>query len=152
VGPFDRFVEYLAEGKRGLPCIWQSSCTNGFICVDPTGNAAQCDCWVASYPSYRFGNLLGPQTLAELLTHSHARQQLASRPGVLVRDEDCLDCLYLALCHGGCAVRAYTAYDTLFRKDPSCEVYKALFGAVADLVVGARSNGRSEPLSGLCLA
>jgi hypothetical protein len=42
-----------------------------------------------------------------------------------------LACDYLALCHGGCAVRAFSVHGTLFEKDPHCELYRSLFGHMA---------------------
>ncbi len=31
------------------------------------------------------------------------------------------------MCHGGCPVRTFTAKETIYAKDPYCEVYKAIF-------------------------
>jgi uncharacterized protein len=48
----------------------------------------------------------------------------------LVRDDTCLSCDYLSICHGGCPVRAYSITGKFFVKDPYCEVYKAMFSRV----------------------
>ena len=93
----------------------------------PLGQVAQCDCWVTSYPEFRFGNILDAGSLSDLLQNSEARRRLQSRPGVLIQKEDCLECDYLSLCHGGCPVRAYTVHGDLFRKDPYCQLYQRLF-------------------------
>lgn len=127
VAPFDRLQHFFMDGIRDLVCIWKENCAQEFICIDPNGNVAQCDCWVTSYPDARFGNIFDCSSLTELLSNSPARRQLLSRPGVLIENEDCLECDYLTLCHGGCPVRAYTVHGNLFRKDPYCEVYRVLF-------------------------
>ena len=88
---------------------------------------SQCDCWVTSYPEHRFGNILGDDGLAALLDRSPARQRLRNRPAVLIRREDCIECAHLAVCHGGCPIRAYTHRGELYQKDPYCETYRMVF-------------------------
>lgn len=130
IEPFNRLMDYFLNGRKDLLCIWRENCSKDFICIDPRGYIAQCDCWVASYPEFRFGNIFNRESLGEILEKSAARQSLLSRPGKLIRQEDCLDCDYLGLCHGGCPVRAYTVYGTIFRKDPYCGLYRELFRAM----------------------
>jgi uncharacterized protein len=127
IGPFDRLIDYFIDGDPGLVCIWRDNCANEFFCIDPKGNVAQCDCWVASYPQFHFGNLLENESLSDLLANSAARRQFLERPASLMQQEDCLNCTYLSLCHGGCPVRAYTVEKDLRRKDPYCETYQAVF-------------------------
>jgi len=127
VGPFDELIEYFRKGDAVLPCIWQANCADEFICVDPKGNVAQCDCWVASYPQFHFGNIFKSASLTALLRDSPVRRSFIERPGVLIQQEECAECDYLAICHGGCPVRAYTTYGELHTKDPYCKTYKAVF-------------------------
>ena len=127
VGPFDELIEYFRGGDAVLPCIWQANCTDEFISIDPSGNVAQCDCWVASYPQFHFGNIFKSGSLTDLLRDSPARQHFLQRPGALIQKEECPECDYLAICHGGCPIRAYTTYGDLHTKDPYCETYKAVF-------------------------
>lgn len=127
IGPFNKLMDYFVHGSKDFMCIWRENCVNDFICIDPLGQVAQCDCWVTSYPEFRFGNVLDEGSLSDLLRNSEARRRLQDRPGVLIRKEDCLDCDYLALCHGGCPVRAYSVYGDISRKDPYCELYRRLF-------------------------
>jgi radical SAM protein with 4Fe4S-binding SPASM domain len=127
VGPFSKLLDYFVQGNKDLLCIWRDNCVNEFLCVDPRGHLAQCDCWVTGYPESWFGNIFAAGSLSDLLQNSEARRLLQSRPGVLIQKEDCLDCDYLTLCHGGCPVRAYTVHGDLFRKDPYCRLYQRLF-------------------------
>lgn len=133
MGPFDKLLDHFLHGQRDFHCIWQSNCANDFFCIDPSGHVAQCDCWVASYPQFRFGNVLEADSLSELLLGSPVRQRLQSRPGRLMQKEDCLDCKYLSLCHGGCPVRAYTVWGDILRKDPYCGFYQRLFHTMETL-------------------
>ena len=127
VGPFDRLSEYFVHGNKNLLCIWQDNCANEFVCIDPRGYVSQCDCWAASYPEFRFGNIFGRDSLYDILENSEARHRLEERPGGLIQREDCIECRYLGICHGGCPVRAYTMQGELHRKDPYCPVYLTLF-------------------------
>jgi len=127
VGPFDELIEYFLTGEAVLPCIWQSNCASEFVCIDPYGNVAQCDCWVASYPQFHFGNIFKSESMTALLRDNPIRRRFLERPGVLVGQDGCAECGYLAICHGGCPVRAYTTYDDLHTKDPYCKTYKAIF-------------------------
>jgi radical SAM protein with 4Fe4S-binding SPASM domain len=137
LGPFDKLLEAFTSGNRDLLCIWRHNCVNDFVCIDPRGHVAQCDCWVVGYPECRFGNLFESDTLSALLRESAARRSLQSRPGVLIQTEDCLECDYLGFCHGGCPVRAYTVHGSLFKKDPYCGLYKSLFQKLREVPASA---------------
>ncbi len=126
IGPFDALLRHFSHEPATLPCIWGENCANALVSIDPRGRVAQCDCWVTSYPDHHYGNIFESPNFGELLKTSAARQQFNQRPIHLVQ-RDCLDCNYLALCHGGCPVRTYTVYGSLFEKDPYCELYLALF-------------------------
>jgi radical SAM protein with 4Fe4S-binding SPASM domain len=127
VGPFDQLIEYFLMGDPALPCIWGDNCAKEFVCIDPEGYVSQCDCWASSYPRFRFGNIFESNSLSELLQNSEARQRFLSRPAFLVEQEECIECDYLALCHGGCPIRSYAVHGSLMKKDPYCTTYKAIF-------------------------
>jgi radical SAM protein with 4Fe4S-binding SPASM domain len=135
IGPIDELLKrFMGEGGC-LPCIWQQNCTDEFISIDARGYVAQCDCWVTSYPEYRFGNIFGENTFTELIQKSKARQRFQARPAALVQNETCAGCDYLSVCHGGCPVRTYAITGDFFQKDPYCEVYKSLFACLDALAV-----------------
>jgi uncharacterized protein len=133
IGPFDELINYFMNGGGCLPCIWRENCVNEFICIDARGHVSQCDCWVTSYPDYWFGNIFEDRSLAELLQASPARRRFQERPGLLVQQEDCLSCAYLALCHGGCPIRTYTVHNTILAKDPYCRLYQSLFSHIEEI-------------------
>ncbi len=144
IGPLSKLVDYFLHGNKDFACIWRENCVNEFVCIDPGGHVAQCDCWVTSYPEWRFGNVFAADSLTDLLRKSPARRSLQSRPGVLVQREDCLECDYLGICHGGCPVRAFTVHADVFRKDPYCELYRNLFQTVREMAV-KRPPGLDSP-------
>jgi radical SAM protein with 4Fe4S-binding SPASM domain len=96
---------------------------------------------VTSYPEYFFGNIFESDNLTDLLKHSPARQKFLDRPSVNIQ-QDCLECDYLSICHGGCPVRTYTFSGTLFEKDPYCHLYKSLFRHIEE-VAATLARGRA---------
>jgi uncharacterized protein len=80
---------------------------------------------VSSYPEYVFGNILTCPDMSDIM-NSPARKPFIERPLHLMEDEDCAECEFLAVCHGGCPVRAYSATGNVFAKDPNCESTKTL--------------------------
>ena len=127
LGPFDQLLACFLDEPHILPCIWHRNCADQFICVGPDGTLAQCDCWTASYPEYHFGNIFENRPLDEILNTSSARKQFLDRPARIVENQDCIDCQYLAICHGGCPVRTYSMRGGLFEKDPYCPTYLTVF-------------------------
>ena len=130
VGPFDELLAYFSGTPAVLPCIWTDDCANHILSIDARGNVAQCDCWVTSYPDYSFGNIFECEDLSSMLATSQVLERFHQRPMALVV-RDCIACDYLALCHGGCPVRAFSVHGTLFEKDPHCVLYRSLFGHMA---------------------
>jgi radical SAM protein with 4Fe4S-binding SPASM domain len=133
VDPFNKLLDYFVQGSKDVLCIWRDNCVNDFVCVDPQGYVAQCDCWVTGYPESWFGNIFAAGSFSDLLQNSEARRRLQTRPGVLIRREDCLECDYLAICHGGCPVRAYSVHGDIDTKDPYCPLYRRLFAGLEAL-------------------
>jgi uncharacterized protein len=143
VGPLDELLNYFLGGSACLPCIWQANCTDEFLSIDARGNVAQCDCWVTSYPDHFFGNVFQSESLTDLLENSRPRERFLERPAV-VADQGCIECEFLALCHGGCPVRTYTILGTLLEKDPYCGLYKGLFARTAEVArTIAATRGRA---------
>jgi uncharacterized protein len=127
IDPFNAMLNYFGDGCIDhLSCPWRPNCTGLFFCIDPKGHVSQCDCWVASYPEFRFGNIFAGESLGEIL-NSKARQRIKERPTRIAENWDCVECEYLAICHGGCAMRAYSTYKDIYAKDPYCETYKVMF-------------------------
>lgn len=144
VGPFDALLDSFMGRETCLPCIWGKNCADELVAIDARGNVAQCDCWVTSYPEYVFGNILESGSLSTLLRDSKARRQFSERP-VRLMQQDCIECDYLALCHGGCPVRTYSMSRSLFEKDPYCDLYKALFRHMERRAIDVAAQGFHVP-------
>ena len=143
LGPIDELIKTFTDASGSLPCIWQSNCADEFISIDARGFVAQCDCWVTSYPEYFFGNIYETDNLTRMLAESRARRKFVERPAMVI-PQDCIECEYLSLCHGGCPVRTFTFSGTMFEKDPYCHVYLAMFRK-AEEVAAKLSGQRARP-------
>jgi uncharacterized protein len=142
IGPFSGLLNYFLYDAKALPCIWHANCTDQFFCIDPRGQVSQCDCWVASYPEFWFGNIFDSLSVSEILK-SEARTRIRQRPAKLIEHGECISCDYLTLCHGGCPIRTFTTKRDLIATDPYCETYKALFAHVAEKAVNLARRGKS---------
>jgi uncharacterized protein len=142
LGPFNRLLNYFLYDAEALPCIWHSNCTDGFLCIDPRGYVSQCDCWVASYQEFWFGNIFDALSVSEIMK-SDARKRIRERPARLIENGECINCDYLTLCHGGCAIRTFSTKGTLIATDPYCETYKALFAHIQEKALKLAREGRT---------
>jgi len=146
--PFQGIMDRIRFGdaQARVPCFFCANCVNGFFCVGPAGEVAQCDAWLGSYPERNFGSLLECDDLGKILV-SPARLDLAARPARLIGSSECGSCQYFSLCGGGCPVRTMSAAGSPDRKDPYCEAYKKLFAAAWEHVRtdGKRWCGWSPP-------
>jgi uncharacterized protein len=153
INPLDQLVDFFLTGDAsGLACEWAPDCTECMTAFDPLGNVMQCDCWT-NHPEYWFGNVHDDESLGDILG-SAARRAIKERPGRLMEETDCVDCRYLAICHGGCAIRALSTHGELNTKDPYCEAMRALFQRVEeaaysvspdDYAANRRSRGLPVP-------
>jgi len=148
LGPIDQLMSHFRGEGACLPCIWRPNCTDEFVSIDARGHVAQCDCWVTSYPDYWFGNIFDDVSFTELMQKSKARQKFQARPERLMKDESCVGCDYLSICHGGCPVRTYSITGDFFVKDPYCQVYKAMFSTMEEMAarMAAGRSRRSLPV------
>ncbi len=128
IEPFGQMLRYFETGTLENPtCVWNPGCADQYLAIDPNGNVSPCDCFTTRHPRARYGNIFACDTLEQLVAHEfHAR--LLHRPMELIENQACGECEYLALCHGGCAVHAYTFTGNLYARDPYCASYRIMFG------------------------
>jgi radical SAM protein with 4Fe4S-binding SPASM domain len=126
ISPFDQLIHYFRTGENGLSCSFRENCAPMFMGIGPKGSVSQCEGFLASYPEYVFGNILACEDMADIM-NSPIRKQFLERPMRIMEEEDCSDCEFLGICHGGCPVHAYGTTGNLFAKDPDCESRKTLF-------------------------
>ncbi|HMK34547.1 MAG TPA: radical SAM protein [Desulfomonilaceae bacterium] len=142
INPFNELVHYFRTGENKSYCTWAENCSCKFVGIGPKGAVGQCEDWVSNHPEYVFGNILEGGTMAEIM-NGPVRERFLQRPARLFDEEDCAECEYWNLCHGGCPVRAYSSTGNLFAKDPYCQSSKTLFDC-------ARNAARALDLVEIC--
>jgi uncharacterized protein len=123
-------IKDTMEGLLGYPpltCFMKGSCRK-FVGFDPDGTVSPC-CEMSLDPQYHYGNLM-EKGLPELLEGEKARNfwELRARGD----RENCADCEWLSLCHGGCTFLRIQHGGPLTGKDYLCEAYKDTFQRIAD--------------------
>lgn len=146
LAPFAGILEYFLTGdKSELLCGMRHDCSREFFSIGPDGSVSQCDCWVSSYPEFHFGNIFECDRLEDIM-NGPVRRLFRDRPVKLMEKGECVDCEYLTICHGGCAIRTYSAAGDLFVKDPYCEMYKAIFQRLEEAAAKlSRESGAIRP-------
>ena len=138
ITPFDQLLDYFIDGDtERLSCEMSADCAGRYLCCDPKGNIMQCDCWT-NFPDFWYGNAFSDAGFSQVM-QSPALKKLRERPGYLVTNGKCLECHYLAICHGGCPARALSSHGTVMERDPYCEALMELFQAVE------RASRRIDP-------
>lgn len=139
ISPFQAMIDTMTRGaaQANIPCFFCPNCVNGFFCLGPGGEIAQCDAWLGSFPERNYGNLLETEDLGTVLV-SPERMALARRTANLIAASECPECPYFSLCHGGCPIRTMSAKGSPDHSDPYCLAYKSMFAAVERHV---RSSG-----------
>jgi uncharacterized protein len=146
LAPYAGILEYFLTGsKNELLCGMRHDCSREFFSIGPDGAVSQCDCWVSSYPDFHFGNVFECEELSQIM-NGPVRKLFRDRPVKLMEKGECVDCEYLTICHGGCAIRTYSTTGDLFVKDPYCETYKAVFQRLKEAAVKiSREGGATRP-------
>lgn len=118
VRQFETFISTV-HGGGALSCVFENQCTNNLV-IEANGDVYQCDQFV--YERYRIGNIKD-LTLEPTKDYAHNLNAIKS-----TLPEDCKECMYLALCNGGCPKHriVHTATNGV-NKTHFCEGYKALF-------------------------
>ena len=130
---FEELIDYFVAGDtRNFPCEWLPHCSKEVFALDPLGNVMQCDCWT-NFPAFWFGNVMHGCGFEEVM-RSASRLELLQRPIRLLEKGYCMSCNYLAICHGGCPVRALSAEGTIVAVDPYCDCMRKVFSYIEKAV------------------
>jgi uncharacterized protein len=125
------FAEDLIESLllgRPIDCRSLRNCQNRFIAVGPNGDLYPCSRFYG-HEGFVYGNI--NDDLPDVLTSPY-RQQFVERYEHL---EECHECEFTPICYGGCPHTAYVVHETIFEKDPMCEIFKALYSHISDRLI-----------------
>jgi uncharacterized protein len=139
------FLHNLARAvSRGEPVgnHMAGDCAARNLVVSTDGTVSYCPA-LAGSREHLYGNLL--ETDLATLLRSRVRFAVVKRQ--LLLPEDCRDCRWNAICHGGCPADALGSHDDALRKDPFCAADLTIFPRIADdLAAGRAPRSLAEPL------
>ncbi|MFC1451908.1 radical SAM protein [Verrucomicrobiota bacterium] len=134
-GTFIRFENMMSLATamfcgRGKACNMLRNCQESFLAIDFHGTVLPCTEFTGTDMSY--GNINTAPDLDGILSHPR-RLQMLRRYSLL---EECQECEYNSLCHGGCLHKAYTAGSALKRDPRECALNRTVFRHVAGRLRG----------------
>jgi uncharacterized protein len=139
------FLHNLARAvTRGEPVgnHMAGDCAARNLIVSTDGTVSYCPA-LAGSREHLYGNLL--ETDLETLLGSRVRFAVFKRQ--LLLPEECRECRWNGICHGGCPADALGFHGDALRKDPYCEAYLAVFPRIAaDLAAGRAPQLLTERL------
>lgn len=137
VQPFKSLVRTIIEGQLSLGCVESGNCTYDHVNVAPDGKTSQCG-RSADWGLLQYGTI-HDKPLEEIL-RDQQRDQLAERV-IKLKENDCRDCRFWDLCHGGCPLDAYSKHKSFMFKSEWCEGRREFIGKYFEPI----TNSRYEP-------
>lgn len=144
--PIERFVTWFESGGRtrpGLACGFGGDCSTSHVGVDYDLNVAGCG---RRLDADAYSGNLRQTPLWQLLEQSEEKRLIASRWEALA-EEECADCRFQELCHGGCPDDAALSAGGVSRRTSWCQAYRTLFEALeaAEPPRSSRVTARPRP-------
>jgi len=98
---------------RPADCIGLSNCSNTNISVDPVGDVFPC-ATLSGHDDMLYGNLV-EQDLLTIMNRDTAKSYRHRKV-----DEQCSQCKWQHVCHGGCPARSFKFYGNFHQRDYYC--------------------------------
>lgn len=132
VQPFSRLLKNVLYKDKSLVCEVSGNCSHHWIYIGPDGETSQCGN-AGDHHLLSFGNIKS-STFEEIMNHPD-RDLMAKRQDILPLNE-CKECRFWGICHGGCPLDALMAYGDIMRSSPSCEATKVFIQRYFEPVTG----------------
>jgi len=140
VDPFKSYLRnYQTESIR-LGCSESGSCAHSYLYIGPDGQASHCgrsaDWGILSYGNIKFLPLVD-------IFLDKQRDILLKRNEILLKN-DCLDCNYWGICHGGCPLDSYNTQKDFLHKTEWCEGKKHFLKKYFEPITGLNRDFREK--------
>ena len=134
IEPFKSLAKNIIEKKHELSCNDSGACSHSHINITPDGETSQCG-RSADWNLLLYGNIRN-KSLEEILDHP-LRAELHGRSKIL-RENDCKECIYWELCHGGCPLDSFSQHKSFLHKSEWCGVKAGFIEKYFEPVTGAK--------------
>lgn len=140
VDPFKMIVRNVIDHEDSLGCVDSGRCAYSHLYIGPDGETSQCgrsgDWDMISYGS------INERSIREIM-EDPKRQELLDRIAYL-HENDCKDCRFWGICHGGCPLDAWKRGYGIMRKSEWCAMRKVFMTKYFEPITGIRYEQRNE--------
>jgi serine-type anaerobic sulfatase-maturating enzyme len=136
IEPFRSFVRNIVDGHTSLSCVDSGSCTYHHINIAPDGQTSQCG-RSGDWGLLQYGSIHDLQ-LEDILCDPQ-RKQLDQRV-VHLRDNECANCRFWDLCHGGCPLDAWSEHGSFMHRSEWCDAKRIFLEQYFEPVTGECYN------------
>lgn len=134
IEPFKSLVNNIINGHRSLSCVDSGNCTYHHINITPDGETSQCG-RSADWGLLQYGNIR-EKSLKEIIEDIQ-RRELEERVNYL-RENDCAECRFWEICHGGCPLDAYSRHKDFMHKSEWCNAKRGFIEKYFEPITGSR--------------
>ncbi len=138
--PFNFYKENIVENKLSLGCVDSGSCAFHHFNVNTDGDVSQCG-RASDWKILDYGNIF-EKSLIDTLSDP-CRVDLNKRVAYL-KDNDCKECRFWDLCHGGCPLDAWSIDKNIFQKTSWCYIKRGFISKYFEPITGYIFNGHKN--------
>ncbi len=140
VEPFSSLVCNIMEQSHSLGCVFSGNCMREHISIAPDGHLSHCG-RSEDWDLLDYG-MLHDKTF-ETVLHDAQRMALEDRNAHLLKNE-CADCRFWGLCHGGCPLDGWAVQGNLLSSSPWGCAQKKFIVEYFEPITGVRYEGISH--------
>lgn len=135
VEPFFSYLRHYGEGGP-VCCSESGNCAYSHIYIGPDGSYSHCG-RSSDWDVFEVGNV-DNMSIIDAFKHPY-RVDIARRKNWLI-ENDCKDCEYFKICHGGCPLDGWNVKDTIFAKSEWCISKKYFLKEYFEPITGLTLN------------
>ena len=135
VEPFFSYLRHYGEGGP-VCCSESGNCAYSHIYIGPDGSYSHCG-RSSDWDVFEVGNV-DSMSIVDAFKHPY-RVDIARRKNWLI-ENDCKDCEYFKICHGGCPLDGWNVKDTIFAKSEWCISKKYFLKEYFEPITGLTLN------------
>jgi len=141
VEPFNSLVDNIIKGnKNNLICVDSGKCANTHISISPDGSIWQCG-RASDWGLMKCGTLL-ENSFSDVLNHP-IKNDLRKRT-LFLKNNDCAECRFWSICHGGCPLDSLNESGTVMTKTPWCFAKKGFIEEYFEPITGVSFEEKKQ--------
>ena len=119
IRPLSMYIDHLTK-RSGLVCDNSGMCANNWLYIGPKGKLSQCG-RAGDEDLIDYGNIT-EMSLKDALYHN--KRDIIKERQEFLKKNNCRDCRFWGICHGGCPVDALAATGNIMNPSETCKMIK----------------------------